>query len=82
MSIGNQKELEISHIEAKSGVGEVNPLSDDNTTSMGAPLHGEQHQKELEHEFVIDTLAADYVDRTLVISSEENKRLRRKMFTL
>lgn len=31
--------------------------------------------------FVADTLAADYVDPTVVITPEENKRLRRLIFT-
>ncbi len=31
-------------------------------------------------EHVVDTLAADYIDPTVVISPAENKRLRRKAF--
>jgi len=42
-------------------------------TNMG---YGEKGDEGL----VADTLAADYVDPTVVISPEENRRLRRKAF--
>ena len=35
-----------------------------------------------DHDHVVDTLAADYIDPTVVITPEENQRLRKKAYKL
>ncbi len=42
--------------------------------------HPEAGHQKFEHEHVTDSLAADYIDPTVTISPEEDRRLRRKAY--
>lgn len=76
-----QREHEYDH---KADVAHAEHHHADGAHADSAPNRVVSHDAELKAEYnggrVEDSAAADYVDATVVITPEENKRLRRKIY--
>jgi len=78
ISSSSRVHLSVANLKIMS---DVEDQKDFRTVHLEDSNQVEEHGvTKLEHENVVDVLAADYIDPTIIITPEENKRLRRKAF--